>query len=457
VSEWQREVALTAQALSCLLTSGPGDVVDLDVAATARAAVLEHVARVLGDLVPRAQLGRPLVRPYLVPLAQVVADPVGGLGLMLQGRGRPHSDRSPSELLDNSRPVGPSTAGWIDVGCHALLADRSWHSTAGLLEPEAAWHALAEISALAEAIGVLDSGLDAVAGQRPDVQALLTATAGLRIAAREVVTLAAPSRAVRPGPAEGAENLSAPVVTPAAGIAGRAARSSTLFRDTRRLTILLDETAELTPHHIRACAQVTRDLCVLAAGNATGVTGPDLRRELGDVARALHTATIRGRGEFSLDPVTTPRLELQLRDLHASTKLAFATGITPSPEDANRLARRLPDLVEVLANKTHAQIDHASWALPDRREDATLPYAFASCSDPELTPPMLSALQQAAAAADVLRDQVAHSAAGKAANPALAAAVGTLRDVVQKRGVPGRPAAHPAESPSRRHGTGVSR
>ncbi|MGQ0631614.1 MAG: hypothetical protein ACT4P1_11260 [Sporichthyaceae bacterium] len=452
---WQREVALAAQALASLLTRGPSEV-DLDVVVTARAAVLDHVAHVLGDLVPRTRPDRPRIRHYAVPLARVEADPIGGLALVLQGRGRPHMERSPSELFDNRRPVGPSTADWVEVGRRALLAGRCWGGpTVGNLEPDVAWDVLTEIAGLAEAIAVLDTDLGAVAGQRPDVHALVAATAGLRVAARETLALAAPNGdASQPAVAEAS---SAPIVTPAAGIAARASRNSTLARDTRRLTILLDQSTEVTPHHSRACAQVSRDLCILAAGTASSVTGGDLRQELGDVARALHAAATRDRGEFALNPVAAPALELQLRDLHASTRLAFATGVTLDPVDANRLARRLPDLVEILADKALAQVEHGHWAVPDRSEGATLPYAFASTSDAGLTPPMLPALRQAAGAADVLRHQVAHSASATAANPALSAAVGTLSPVVQERAVANRRPAHPAQSPTRRLGTGISR
>lgn len=448
---WQHGVAHTAQALAAVLTRSIGDA-DLDVVLTARAAVLDHVETVLGDLAPRARPDRPKNRRRVVPLAGVETDPIGSLGLVLHGRGRPHLDRSPSELLDLTRPVDPATADWIQVGRRALLADRAWSGpTVGNLEPAAAWHALGEIAALAEAIAVLDVDL-AAAAQRPDVQSLIATTAGLRLVAREVLALADPNGDTRPTPPAlgGPEGLG--VVSPADGVAASSTRKSSLAKETRRVTVLLDETTELTPYQIRACAQVARDLCLLTAASATSFTGADLRGELGDIARALHTAAKRNRGEFSLNAAPARALELQLRDLHATTKLAFANGVTLNPDDANRVARRLPDLVEVLADKTHAQIDRGRWAVPDRTEDGNLPYAFASCSDSELTPPMLPALRKAAEAAGVLRNHVAHPASGDAASPALADALGSLRAIVlkhgnaQERGAVRRRAIHPAQS-----------
>lgn len=403
---WQRDISLTAHALASLLARGPAEV-ELDVAITARAAVLEHVAVVLGDLAPRTRQPRATNGGRDVPLALVESDPIRALGLVLRRRARPDVERSPSELFDIRRTVDPATADWIAVGHRALLAARSWAGpTVGNLEPATAWHALAEIAALAEAIGVLDADLRATAGERADVHPLLASTSGLRLAAREVLALAAPDEQPRPGPAELAVPTQ-PVISPAQGIAAGRARPSTLAKDTRRLTILLDESTELSPHHIRACAQVARNLCVLAARSATSFTGADLRQELGEIARALHGVLIRDRGEFAVNPVTVPALEFQLRDLHASTKLAFAGGVALEPSEANRVARRIPDLVEVLGERTDLQIDRGSWMLPDRRDGERLPYAFVERSDPDLVPPMLDHLAEAGVAAGVLRDQVA--------------------------------------------------
>lgn len=413
---WQRDISLTAHALASLLARGPADV-DLDVAITARAAVLEHVAVVLGDLAPRTRQPRATNGGRDVPLALVESDPIRALGLVLRRRARPDVERSPSELFDIRRTVDPATADWIAVGHRALLAARSWAGpTVGNLEPATAWHALAEIAALAEAIAVLDRDLRAAAGERTDVHPLLASTSGLRLAAREVLAVAAPDEPPRPGPAELAV-ASQPVISPAEGIATRNARTSTLAKDARRLTVLLDESSELSPHHIRACAQVARNLCVLAGRSATSFTGADLRQELGEIARALHRVLIRDRGEFAVNPVTVPALEFQLRDLHASTKLAFAGGVALEPAEANRVARRIPDLVEILGERTDLQINRGNWMLPDRRDGERLPYAFVERSDPDLTPPMLDQLAAAATGAGVLRDQVA--AEPFASNPGL--------------------------------------
>jgi hypothetical protein len=387
-----------------------------------------------------------------VPLALVESDPIRALGLVLRRRARPDVERSPSELFDIRRTVDPATADWIEVGRRALLATRSWTGpTVGNLEPTNAWHVLAEIAALAEAVAVLDTDLCATAGERADVHPLLASTSGLRLAAREVLALAAPDDQPRPGPAELA-SAPQPVISPAEGIAARNVRPSTLAKDTCRLTILLDESAELSPHHIRACAQVARNLCVLAARSATSFTGADLRQELGAVARALHGVVTRARGEFAVNPVVVPALEFQLRDLHASTRRAFAGGVGLEPADANRVARRLPDLVEILGERTDIQIERGNWMLPDRRDGERLPYAFAERFEPSLAPPMLGHLAAAAAGAVVLRDQTADaSTVGHDSQRAVAAQV-SLYGLIQRASV--RTAAPCPDAPAQGPGCG---
>jgi hypothetical protein len=93
--------------------------------------------------------------------------------------------------------------------------------------------------------------------------------------------------------------------------------------------------------------------------------------------------------------------------MHAATRLAFATGDSLGREEATRVARRLPDLVEILADKTTAQVDNSRWAMPDRRENAELPYAFVSSTDPASRSPMLDGLAGAFKAAEGLRQKVA--------------------------------------------------
>jgi len=444
VTPWHAAVCRTAESLAAALACDPG-VPDVDTALCARAAVLDHVATVLADVVPRTR-GQATRR--VVPLTLVETDPLAALGHVLRGRRRPELGRSPSELLDPKRACDPLTGHWAAAGRHALIAGRDWTGHAvGPLDPAAAWHAVGEVAALAQAVAVLDQDLLAAAGGRTDVAAVIASTAGLRLAARETITLAAPDGPPRAGGSPPARP-DATAINEA--LAARSDRPSTLPKEVRRLTHLLDQAPELTPHHIRAGALVTRDLCVLAARDAVSFTGADLRQELGDLARCLHAAARHDRGEFALNPVRARVLEFQLRDLRATTKLAFANGQGFGPEESTALARRLPDVVEILADKTRAQIDNARWALPDRTEAAELPYTFASSTEPAHTPPSLGALSQAAAAAGALREKAAppsRPAPEASAVHALSAARPSIR--------PAR-AVHPA-AVAPRNGPGLSR
>lgn len=159
------------------------------------------------------------------------------------------------------------------------------------------------------------------------------------------------------------------------------------------------------PNHIRAGAEITRNLAVIAAHGAADSNGVDLRAELADLARALHAVTRSSRGEFSVQPVRPRVLELQLQDLHVSAKLALATRHDFGTADATRLARRLPDLVDALASRTHAQISNLRWAMPDRRENVVLPYAFASTNEPGLTSALMAPLTESTASAASLRER----------------------------------------------------
>ncbi|MGQ0843067.1 MAG: hypothetical protein ACT4QF_02920 [Sporichthyaceae bacterium] len=254
MTPWNAAILHTANALTVLLSEPPGRV-DLDVAVTARAAVLDHVSTVLADLVPRTRTrhARPLGRA--VPVSLIEADPLDGLGRVLHGRLRPLLDKAPSELLDTRRRVDPATALWVDAGRHALVATREWSRlAAGVGEPERTWQIVGEVSALLEAVAVLDRDLVAQAGEGHWVRQVVESTAGVGIAAREVLALAGQDCAARP---EAPSNDAAAIT---AALAGSAGRPATLSKDVRRLTVLLDQTPTLAPHHVRACARVGRGL-----------------------------------------------------------------------------------------------------------------------------------------------------------------------------------------------------
>lgn len=407
--------------------------VDLEVVICARAAVLGHVTFVLGDLVPRTRTRH---ADGVVPVALVEDDPLDALGRILHTRLRPAQDHPPSELLDLHRKTDPVTAHWARAGRFALTADQSWFlGQARPLTNEQAWHVVGEVACVAEVIAVLDRGLQAAAADRPDVQVVLASTAGLRVAAQQAAALTAGRYGAS----------SAPTVRDADAMAQalalRSGREPSTSRSIRRLTTLLGKADELTPHQIRAGTVVARDLAILAARDAVDPTGRKLLRELGDLSCALHAASKADGGEFAQNTVEHRVLGLQLRELRAVTAKAFATRSSVGAVEATRVACHLPDLVDVLARKANTQVELTRWALPDRREDAQLPYAFASVTDTRHRPRLLDALAEAREAARALAVRIAPEVTPSPLGLALAA--------MQRRPDLQRP-RHPASAPPRR-------
>ncbi|MGQ0631519.1 MAG: hypothetical protein ACT4P1_10785 [Sporichthyaceae bacterium] len=443
MSTWDREIAATAEAFADLLTE-PGRRFDIDVAITARAAVLECVSTVLGDIAPRIR--QPVWGGRGGPsLALVVADPLRALDEILRHRPRLELARSPSELLDYSRRPRGSTAAWSSAGRHALLASRAWSTDAPhVLPAERAWQVVSEVAALAEAIGQLDPDLVAQAGSRPDVAHVLTRAGGLRLVAREVATLATrgehgaphvgpaladrPTMRVHPGPIRGASPTSVAELDIAA--------------QTRRLTSLLAAANYLTPPHVRGTAAVARDLTVLAGAHAARSGEGDSSQVLAGLAVHLHAAADSHHGEQAIVGGRNPALELQLRELRQCTRVALAADREPA--GTSRLVRRLPPLVDLLARQAKIQIVEQRWAIPNRAGGARLPYTYASTLDPLRCPPILTHLQSAGSVAAALRaDQVTPSPMPAAA----AIACASLRSGFQERERDGRRPQHPAHPP----------
>lgn len=419
---WQRAAVHVADALAEALDHDQSGV-DIDVALCARAAMLDHVSTVLADLAPRTSTRHVSEGAHFVPVALVETDPLDALGRVLHGRTRLALDRAPSELLDVRRSVDEVTGLWVQAGRFALVADQCWwRSRERRAGGERARHVVGELACLAYAVAVLDRGLLAAAPGRSDVRVSVGSTAGLRVAAHEVIALSATGESSAPSP---------PVRDAAAlteALADRAGRASSPSRHLRRLTGLLVCADELTPHQIRACAVVARDLTVLAAADAIDPAGAELRVELGALAQALHAAARADAGEFAICPRDQPALTLQLGELRVMTAAAFAARAAAGTGEATRIARRLPTLVDVLRAKANAQVELSRWAVPHRAEDAQLPYAFASHTDPLCRPPMLEAFETASA---VAREVEARSASPMAATR-LRAAMGIRPPAVRR-------------------------
>lgn len=423
VNVWDREIAATADALGCLLNPHPRPGrLDLDVAITARAAVLGCVGTVLGDIAPRTR--EPFNGRRLEALALVETDPLRALGASLRNRPRLELSRSPSELLDNTASTRGVTAGWATAGRHALLASRAWWAGAPhVLPADQAWQVVGEVAALAEAVGQLDGELATHLDGRADIARVLKAAKGLRLAAGETASLAArgdnasggrtsSSRAARSNPRPARAKRSA-ITTSAA--------EPNLAAQARRLTALLAGADHLMPGQIRSATNLARDLTVLAAKHTAGPGAEDRRSQLGVLAHHLHAAASTNQGEEALAPASHPRLNLAVHELRHGAHAALGTA--QDPDTITRLTRSIPPLVDVLARQTHAQVVDQRWAMPNRAEGMTLPYAFVSTTDPALSSTLLTELERATAAASQVRGLLAPPSP----MPARAEAIATLR------------------------------
>lgn len=441
MTPWNAAILRTADSLAALLAE-PARPVDLDVAITARAAVLDHVSTVLADVAPRTRTRHSRPIGHAVPISFIEADPLDGLGRVLHGRIRPVLQRAPSELLDASRLVDAATSRWVDAGRYAVVATRAWTPPLVGRNGEHGQQVVAEVAVLAEAVAVLDRDLLAQAGEQPWVRQVIESTAGLRIAAREVLAL---HGAVRESAAAAQPNDPAAIT---AALAGRSGKAPTLSRDVRRLTAFLGDTPALSPHHVRACARVGRGLAVLAARDAVSTGGADLRDELGALARGLHAVATRDGREFSINPVQARAFELQLRDVHATTKLHLAGGRGLGEQEATRVARRLPDLVDLLHHRVRGEIASHQWAILDRAPDAQLPYVYASVTELAHVPPMLGPLAEAKAGAAAVRAATTEPLQPSGLADAVAAAR-TLRSPVGTRASQVRAASTPSRGLAR--------
>ncbi|WP_156869488.1 hypothetical protein [Sporichthya polymorpha] len=410
VTTWDGAVTATARELAHLLATtsrrtgwGPQEI-DIEVALTARAAVLAGAANVLGDLAPRTRQPNRHGRRDLLALAD--QDPLRALGLVLRDRGRvPPFTRSPSELLDAAAPGAPATRSWAAAGRHALIGDRIWTAQARNLDADHAWHVVRQVTALAELVARLDPMLAhaAKAMANPDALAYLDRTAGLRVVAQEVAGLSSTSGI---GAAGGTRDLMHPPIR-----AAEPARpitpvdGPTAVAATRRLISLVRAAGTIAPHQVRAVAHVSRDLAVLAAAaRAPTDDGADLRR-LGELATCLNNVVTGRHGEAALAANPAFALEGQVRELAKYTRDAFANRMPrPHGEDATRIASRLPKLVSALNDQARAQVEARRWAIPDRNQGTDLHYAVASADSAGQAPRMLAELQRSVDAAKTLEE-----------------------------------------------------
>lgn len=405
MNAWGNETTRAALALLALLRSEPSRL-DVEVALTARAAVLDSVALVLGDLVPRTREAKTRIRPH-VPLHLLERDPVGALAAVLHRRVAPSFDRSPSQLLEAAHPTGSTTDLWAAAGRQALIAGRAWRGPeVRPIGGEEAWWSVAQVSALAEAVAVLDMDVTKACADRPHATRIIDATAGLRFAARATLDLAQQGERTLASVESEGRPPTRPTPDRALRAAGVDTSGSNVPRLAGRLASTLELNPELTPRHVRLTARVMRDLCILTARSAVDPTGANLRAELGDVARALHGVAREDRGERPLGPVSCRAFELALHDLHGAVVKAVTARTTFDPEDATRLARRLPGLVDGLARCTRAEIEGGRWATPDRRHGPHLLYAIASTTVPAKKPRILGHIEEAEAAARTLADRL---------------------------------------------------
>ena len=156
---WHESTRATTRGLTRLLVRG-GDVdgTDLDVALTARRAVLELAGAMHLDLSGR---GSGTVAPTLAGLAE---DPVRALGQLIHRTPRPEVERSLAALTA-SQVSDPTAAVWTQVADQATLAHHFWSQGRSTSRPRGneAWTVMHHIAVLTQAVAVLDLDLAASA------------------------------------------------------------------------------------------------------------------------------------------------------------------------------------------------------------------------------------------------------------------------------------------------------
>lgn len=391
------------------------DTGDLDIALSARRRVLELAATVHRDL---TGAGAGSAAPTLTGLAD---DPVRTLGQLIHRQPRPHPHTSPLEAVAGPA-VGPSGAIWAQLAEHATLAQHHWATGQPASRPagDAAWSVLDHVALMVRAVSVLDEGLALAAWRagRHDVteQLLRGTTSGLQEAALVVHEMALNGALPRP------EDLAQPPSRQLVAVVDRFDLAPALSG----LHQQLSTSAHLGPAQLQAVARAVSRTCAYsaalvheAAGLHLGAGGEQQSsgKEAPQLASALHehavhlaqVAAVSRRAE-SIHP-SDPVPLVQAKAITTWLVLNPARPSTAVPgrdlalgRDVGVGAGQVSRTLERLGRGLH---DQGRWLVPAAEAWSSvhsydwIPSQPASKNEP--APQLLSALQNAAQHADVLR------------------------------------------------------
>lgn len=287
--------------------------------------------------------------------------PVALLGTLL--RDQPLMPRqSISDAL--TAPRSPAQSPWLDLIRHATLAHHEWTGADGRSWPrgDAAWSVLADVGALAQASSHLSQDIAgglAAAGRDDDAARFLAAArSGLRLAGREVTTLA----------------LSGPTQSP--DLVPKNLRTIVRVRHPadvptamRRATALVRAAEHLSPPSVSRLG-VAHARTILNAADAlerptiTAESAPTHAALLREHAELVTAAARPDRGIATIHPDD----RAPLAQLSAIRQLFTAEGdrwpVTTTAADADALLRyaaAVPDLTAALRDVSTRQVQDGHW------------------------------------------------------------------------------------------------
>jgi len=390
--------------------------IELDLALSARRAVLDLLQTVHGDL---TGIGP---RPAAGHLDDVEAHPVAALGWALRRHPRPPGALAPTDVA-LARPVSPAGRAWQQVARHALLAQHTWSTGLddGPIDQARLWAGVADVAALADTLTRLDLTLIRAAQAEPGRGRIAAALSSglashLGLAARETARVAASG----PLPEAGPNRIPAPPGPTRTVMPVR--HPSELPQAQRHLTVLLEAARGIRPERFRQLATVQARACLLLSTQLTGPDGhtagvpaalptePSADRQIAlaglvdrltEHARLLQRATERPGSIVGIEPGDGRPLRQAAETFRALA--ARPAAVASDPALLSRFTIALADTTIALATAADRGMARGAWQVPDHSESLTAP-GWRTHRPGEPRPAALVAIHQAADHANVLTE-----------------------------------------------------
>lgn len=415
--------ALARNLSRLLIAEEPVPPADLASAADAHAATVALLTQLHRDITGILAPGRSSTAEELD------RHPVAALGRLLAD----HPRRWYAAPTDIALTPAVTAAGqlWRDVGRHATLAHHAWVTSSPDSRPtgDAAWSALADLAALAEAAATLDPDLAramTTTGRHDDATNFsAAAVSGIRVAAAESRSLATA------GPLPDVEDVTAARSRPVAVHAAEA-----VLVAQRRLALLLAQVEDIRPADVERVITTQGRTALIAARL---VEDPRLADELREHARVLAAAVDRPQRVASIGP-TDPRPLAQAREL--LRYFAAAAPDSHTSAAAVGFARGVAEVSEALSVVATRQTEQRRWLVPepDHRPGRPIWTRSGAVGAPE--PAMLMPLAAVAGAAVKVSEAAGPPTEGAALARLASRGVPpreALREALTARGCPERP------------------